>query len=332
MMDLETQIPRKLIERPVKIRKVNKVEHLILSSTLDFSTDFVCYELQQRSKNYLRLNRDKFSQYNIQYDICAGEMIVQMDGAEYLVNQENIRSIFFRSPVFIRTNKACPVEKQLYRSQWSSFIRNLTVFERAKWLNHPMYTYQAENKVYQLDVAKSLGLNIPDTVITNDSTHLLDDSIYVVKALDTPLFYENGKEMFTYSTVVTGRDIKISSLREAPVIIQKCLLDKIDLRVTIVGNRLFPVEIKSKGKGINGDWRKTRKEDLEYNPCVLPSKIEDKLLKLMDELHLSFGGIDLAFSSGKYYFIEVNPTGEWGWLVRTTGYEIHKAIVDWMTK
>ena len=51
----------------------------------------------------------------------------------------------------------------------------------------------------------------------------------------------------------------------------------------------------------------------------------------MKNLNLSFGGVDLAFSKGKYYFIEVNPTGEWGWLVKTTGYEIDKEIVNWLT-
>ena len=32
--------------------------------------------------------------------------------------------------------------------------------------------------------------------------------------------------------------------------------------------------------------------------------------------------------NGKYYFIEVNLTGEWGWLKKTTGCPIDVAIVD----
>ena len=62
----------------------------------------------------------------------------------------------------------------------------------------------------------------------------------------------------------------------------------------------------------------------------IPVEISEKLLDIMSYLNLSFGGIDLAFSKGEYYFIEVNPTGEWGWLVRTVGLDIPKAIVDWM--
>ena len=309
---------------------MSEVEHLILSSTLDFSTDYVCYEMNKRGLSYLRLNRDRFLSYLIRYRVESGSLEIKIGDNNYIIEPKTLKSVFFRAPVYIRTNKTYSLEKQLYRSQWSSFIRNLTVFSKAKWLNHPMYTYQAENKMYQLDIAQKLGLKIPDTVISNDSQGLCDDCLYVVKALDTPLYYENNQELFTYSTVSTGKDIKQSSLKEAPVIIQNCLQPKIDLRVTVVVKHLFPVSITKNNQGISGDWRKTRKEDLQYKPVEIPVEISEKLLDIMSYLNLSFGGIDLAFSKGEYYFIEVNPTGEWGWLVRTVGLDIPKAIVDWM--
>lgn len=46
----------------------------------------------------------------------------------------------------------------------------------------------------------------------------------------------------------------------------------------------------------------------------------------MKNLNLNFGGIDLALVDGKYYFIEVNPTGEWGWLEIKTGMNISETI------
>jgi glutathione synthase/RimK-type ligase-like ATP-grasp enzyme len=36
---------------------------------------------------------------------------------------------------------------------------------------------------------------------------------------------------------------------------------------------------------------------------------------LLEALGLNFGAIDLVESKGSYFFIEINPTGEWGWLV-----------------
>ena len=50
----------------------------------------------------------------------------------------------------------------------------------------------------------------------------------------------------------------------------------------------------------------------------------------MNDLGLTFGGVDLIFANNKYYFIEVNPTGEWGWLKSVAKLPIDKAIVKSM--
>ena len=109
------------------------------------------------------------------------------------------------------------------------------------------------------------------------------------------------------------------------VFVQEFLNPKIDCRVTYVHGKLFPVKILQNGKGMYGDWR-LRKEELEYIPFKLPSYVEDAICKLMKKLNLDFGGIDLAFVPEEYYFIEVNPTGEWGWLEVKAGINISETI------
>ena len=47
----------------------------------------------------------------------------------------------------------------------------------------------------------------------------------------------------------------------------------------------------------------------------------------MNKLQLNFGGIDFALVDDKYYFIEVNPTGEWAWLEDVFNGDISKEIV-----
>jgi glutathione synthase/RimK-type ligase-like ATP-grasp enzyme len=42
---------------------------------------------------------------------------------------------------------------------------------------------------------------------------------------------------------------------------------------------------------------------------------------------LNFGAIDLIFHNNEYYFIEINPTGEWSWLQKITGYKFDELIV-----
>lgn len=221
------------------------------------------------------------------------------------------------------------MHEQLYRSQWSSFIRNLIVFGKAKWINHPVSTYKAENKLYQLKCAKEIGLHVPQTYIGNVVPEYISlTNNYVVKPLDTALFYTDTQELFTYSTMVNGQDLLDENINDAPIILQEYLENKLDLRVTVIGSKIYPVSITNNGQHIVGDWRKNPKKTLQYTETFLPQNVKDKILELMDKLKLVFGGIDLIISNNKYYFIEVNPTGEWGWLSSGCNIPIEKAIVE----
>ena len=42
------------------------------------------------------------------------------------------------------------------------------VFIRGLWVSYPLSIFQAQNKLYQLQVAKKLGFRIPRTLVTND--------------------------------------------------------------------------------------------------------------------------------------------------------------------
>ena len=316
----------------MRIKKVNKIEYLILSSSIDFSTDLICYELHKRNKRFLRLNRDYFRKYEILYSLQESTMFVKIDEMEYSISNDTIKGIYFRAPVFLRSHKKYNLNEQLYRSQWSSFIRNLISFDKAKWINHPVSTYQAENKMYQLKCAKEIGLNVPKTYIGNVlPQHISSCTNYIVKSLDTALFYIDSQELFTYSSIVNGEELLDANIKDAPIILQECLEDKQDLRVTVVGDKLFSISITNKGKNIYGDWRKISKNDLVYKEINLPKDIATKILKLMKQLGLVFGGVDLAVMDNKYYFIEVNPTGEWGWLSSGSDIPVDKAIVDELT-
>lgn len=311
---------------------MNDVDYLVISSTIDYSTDLICCELEKRGLNYLRINRDHFSEYNILYTLNKDTLSITMDGDPFVITSGKLKSVYFRAPVFLRDiGKPCTLQEQLYKSQWGSFIRNLISFDDARWVNHPVATYRAENKLYQLKIAQRCSLPVPDTYVGN----ILPDNLqvertYIVKSLDTALFYNNGQEMFTYSTMISGQELLNAEIQCAPIIIQEYLHDKTDIRATVIGDTIFAVSITKNGCNIEGDWRKNEKESLKYLPIRLPINVQEKIRELMHNLGLYFGGVDLAMVNDIYYFIEINPTGEWGWLVSTAKLPIDKAIVDFL--
>lgn len=312
---------------------MNEIQTLILSSSIDYSTDLICIELEKRNIQYLRINRDQFQLFEITLNIDMLVMKIVVCNKTYIFRNQDTNAIYFRAPVFLRTmNKRFLLEEQVYKSQWNAFIRNLIVFDKIKWINNPVNTYRAENKIYQLAKAKEIGLRIPKTIVSNISPQLLSNKKYVIKSIDTAIFNEENTEMFMYTTIMTGEEIQNSDLSLAPVFLQEYLEDKVDMRITYVSGETYPVRILSNNKGINCDWRKLNKDELQYIPCQIPVKIDIMIQKLMQKLKLEFGGIDLIESKGDIYFIEVNPTGEWGWLESNTNLKIDKAIVDSLLK
>lgn len=315
---------------------MNNIEYLVISSTIDFSTDLVCYRLINAKKPFYRLNRDEFRQHEIEVNLQKKYMRITIDKNVYFADFEKIKGIYFRAPVFLRTQtkKELSLEEQLERNQWSSFLRNLIVFKKAIWINNPVDVYRAENKMYQLCMAQECGFKIPQTIVSNTvNAQIEENENYIVKSLDTALFYDlqNNRELFTYSNVVKGKELKEYNLRQAPIFVQEFLEPKIDCRITYVKGKIFAVKILKDNVGVYGDWR-FHKEQLDYVTFGLPDNVKSSICRLMNNLNLNFGGIDLAFVDDDYYFIEVNPTGEWGWLEVKTGMEISKAIEEALYK
>lgn len=241
---------------------MNKVQYLIISSSIDFSSDYICLELEKRKQSYLRINRDFFNDYQIIYNLTREEMIIKIKDEWYSLENETLKAIYFRAPVFIRAyGKHYSLEEQVSKSQWNAFIRNMVVFSNAKWVNNPVATYKAENKLLQLKYAKGEDLAIPETYVANTFPMKFEKNTYVVKALDTPLFYDEGDELFTYTAVLSRQEMEEANLSIAPVFIQEYISPKIDLRVTVVGNKIFPVKIMCDGQGIDGDWRKKKRKN-----------------------------------------------------------------------
>ena len=82
---------------------MNNIKYLIISSTIDFSTDLVCYRLLANNRSFYRLNRDEFSKHEIEVDLQKKYMRIVIDNVEYRADFEKLEGIYFRAPVFLRT-------------------------------------------------------------------------------------------------------------------------------------------------------------------------------------------------------------------------------------
>lgn len=128
---------------------------------------------------------------------------------------------------------------------------------------------------------------------------------------------------------MTEADLPHSSdLAAAPVAFQTPIDPKRDIRVTVVGGQAFAavrdLETAEPGEAAPLDWR--RGGDLPWGPHELPPDLSSRCTELVAALRLDFGAIDLLLQpDGRYWFCEINPNGEWGWL-QHSGLPIAEAL------
>ena len=97
----------------------------------------------------------------------------------------------------------------------------------------------------------------------------------------------------------------------------------------MIGNDSHCIKIKTSNRSIL-DWR-TIKDKISYEKTDLPKEIIDKCINLVRSFGLVFGAIDLVESNGDYYFLEINPNGEWGWLQKNANLPIAETLVDYLS-
>jgi MvdD family ATP-grasp ribosomal peptide maturase len=195
----------------------------------------------------------------------------------------------------------------------------------------------AENKQLQLQMARTLGLEIPRTLTTNDpfAVQVFAESCesgMVTKMLSSFAVYEEGRELVVFTNPVKPEDLAdLSGLSLCPMTFQEMIPKALELRVTVVGERVMSASINSQAsERAEHDWRRDGLRMIQdWQPCELPREVEEKILRLMDYFVLNYGAIDIIVTpEGRHVFLEINPVGEFFWLERCPGLPIADAIAD----
>jgi hypothetical protein len=138
----------------------------------------------------------------------------------------------------------------------------------------------------------------------------------------------------TYATKLLTNRVHAQDLIESegfiptPSIFQPYVAKEFELRIVVVGKKLFACAIHSQQSvRSREDWRRYDLEHTPHEPYTLPDDIATKLLLLMERLGLVFGSIDMIVTpSGEYIFLEVNPNGQFDWIAKLTGMPIYEHL------
>ncbi len=297
---------------------------LIVTNRQDQTADFLILELKNRGADYIRFNTEDFPKrvflnWEIKDELLDGYFTFP----KRRIDLGEIKSIWYRRPVLPVPDEAIlePEARNFIieesRTALEGLWRTLTCF----WVSNLDNLRIAENKLYQLKIAAQIGFRIWPTLVTNDvaSAYAFYEGYkgdVVYKPLRKGRLIRGDEQSFIFTNLISKEATnEFHDIKYAPCLLQNYIHKKAELRVTVIGSKVFAVEIESqKTPDTIHDWRRTR-ENLPHRPFELPSNVEDKCKNLVKKLGLEFGALDLIVTpDNEYVFVEINPNGQWAWI------------------
>ena len=341
---------------------------LLAKDDLAVTEEFVIDWLHYLDGKYFRLNGEDFdhSTTSFNFDLSNSNQNITFKVSEKQVNFNEINIVWYRrtygykkynlidSPnkdalhqiLYPSQNKISINEARQLRDinkyisdEMRATFRSLRgLIPKTKWLSNPDKINFS--KIDQLLVAKNCNIDIPATTITNKKVeiqkfklayeNIICKSVYETKAI------RSIKGVFAiYTEEIYDDDIEAMDETIFPILIQEKLEKEYELRIFYLDKKMYAMAIFSQNnKTTSTDFRKYDKETPNRTvPYSLSTKLERKIIKLMDELKLKTGSLDFVKTiDNRYVFLEVNPVGQLGMVSGPCNYFLEKEIAEYLIK
>jgi hypothetical protein len=290
----------------------------------------------------VRVNSDDFlvnAEYSFEWSASGAQtesMLALSDSGRVA---RDVRVIWWRKPLRLAasTDLADPEARRYSESEGLSLLRSVGgLFPEARWVNDPGLMASSARRLDQIAVAQSVGLPIPETLVTNDWRRLAAfvDGVgrVIVKPLDFDSYELEGERLGCFAREITRQEVdRLSqSVAYAPVLAQRRIEKCVELRVTIIGDLVFACAIDgSSHSGAVDDWRRVAPTKLRHRIVGLNPATEHSLRQMMARFGLRYGAFDLIQEpDGTDYFLELNPNGQYLWIEQMTGAPLSQAVAS----
>ncbi len=306
------------------------------------SISLVIKALETMGKKAFRLDTDRFPT-EVKIDLYSGDQKAGIitDGEQQLELTE-VSSVWYRR---MRHGQKLPDSmdsqfREVSLKECRLGIRGMIASLPGFHLDPIAKVERTNHKQLQLQVARQLGLLIPNTLTSNNPEAVkqfaqdCQATGIVTKMLSQFAIYgENKEEMVVFTSPVTDEDLdNLEGLQFCPMTFQENIPKALELRITIVGKQIFTAAIDSQQlDGAIYDWRKEGKALYrQWQSYDLPQIIEKQLFELMKYFGLNYGAIDMIVTPDqRYIFLEINPVGEFFWLeLYPPHFPISQAIAE----
>lgn len=190
-------------------------------------------------------------------------------------------------------------------------------------LNRPGAMASNASKPYQAQAIRQVGLDTPDTLITNDPC-----AAQRFRDRHRDVIYKSVSSVRSIVRTL-GPDDDLRRVAALPTQFQ-ARVPGTDVRVHVVGDEIFATRVRTEAV----DYRYARRDGLEASmePATLPFDVEERCRSLSKRLDLPLCGIDLRETpDGKWYCFEANPSPAFSYYEDHTGQPISDSIVRYLS-
>ncbi|MFG2226974.1 ATP-grasp ribosomal peptide maturase [Streptomyces sp. NPDC048644] len=308
---------------------------LVATEADDVTADMVITQLNRRSVPVVRFNPADIGAgltVSALFGTCPAPVAGQVRTPSRTTDLAQVRAVYWRRPVWPAFPHLSDDDARFAAAQVRYGLGGiLYALNRPLWGNHPLLNTAADHKPAQLALAQRMGLTVPPTLVTNDPDEarefIASHDQVIHKTLRWTPYEREGIPVTGWAEPVTAAEVD-DSVRVTPHLFQ-ARVDKVaDVRVLVVGRQVFAVRIDSDLL----DWRKDYSA-LTYTVEHLPDRVDAALPAYLERLGLASGSFDLAVDrAGDYWWLELNPNGQWGWLETETGLPMSSAFADLLTQ
>lgn len=274
---------------------------LIVARPGDEHGDQVEDAIRSRGESVQRLSLNTFRKVGVEWEPGFPLRVETSNGA-FLVGSDS--TIWWRRPGWAEVDDLEPEEAEFIESEIRVMLDGILMACGARWVDHPLTVQRAENKLFQLSVARTCSISLPRSKVTNSITaarQLAAQRSIVAKSVSVgegiaPFVDEVPLELFD----------KVSS---APVLLQERIEATADIRIVTVDYRAFTWSRKRRA-GDPIDWRREDPAGEEFEH-IHHHDAEANALLVAETLGLTHSAQDWLETSGDTVFLEVNPGGQW---------------------
>ncbi|WP_419489416.1 grasp-with-spasm system ATP-grasp peptide maturase [Chryseobacterium bernardetii] len=298
---------------------------LITSNNGDSTTTKVIKYLSAMGKKFIRVHEDEF------FEIKTDKKRIYLISDRNSFFPDEIASTWYRRGglKFKRLsyeNNAVNHHMDEHQHWLEDYV--IKTLESKKSINKQSNNHV--NKLLVLEQAKKIGLNVPEYFLAENTDEVIIHET-ITKPITENVILDSVDKNFNgiiYTSVVQEKEKEKFFI----TFFQEKIEKDFEIRSFYLDGKMWSTAIISQ----NDEQTKTDFRKYNYkNPnrkvsYQLPEDIEEKTHQLMRSLGLSCGSIDFIKNGDIFYFLEVNPTGQFIGLSDICNYSLEKEIAQYL--